>query len=78
MTIGLNQSNGVAAGLAGGIIAVEILETLFDKGILNRDECRAVLSRAMTGLAPIANTVHGSDAQRIIGALQAGKFSERS
>ena len=76
--LAISQSNIVGASLAGGVLCAELLETLFDKGVLTRDECRAVLTRAMSDLSLVAQTTEGHSAQRIIGSLQAGKFTERS
>lgn len=69
----------LAAGnsLAGGAIAVSLLETLFDKGILSLEDGRAVLDRAMHSLAPVMQTPGGYQAAQVIGALQRGKFSAR-
>jgi hypothetical protein len=64
-------------GLAGGAIAVALLETLFEKGILDLNESRGVLDRAMKSLAPVMQTPGGFTAAGIIGALQRGKFSAR-
>jgi len=63
--------------LAGGVLAAALLEALFDKGILNLEESRAVLDRAMKNLAPMMQTSTGFQAAGIIGALQRGKFSAR-
>lgn len=75
------MSNGsdqaAATGLAGGTIGIEVLESLFDKGILSLDEARGILDRAMKSLTPIMQTPNGLHAARIIGALQTGKFSAR-
>lgn len=68
---------GPGEALAGGAIAAALLEALFDKGILDLNESRAVLERAMKSLAPVMQTVPGMTAAGIIGALQRGKFSAR-
>jgi hypothetical protein len=62
---------------AGAAIAAALLETLFDKGILTREESRGVLDRAMKALAPVMQTPAGFQASRVIGTLQTGKFSAR-
>jgi hypothetical protein len=64
-----------AASLAGGIIAAALLEALFDKGVFDLMECRAVLDRAMQGLSPVMKTPVGWQAAQIIGSLQRGKFA---
>jgi hypothetical protein len=64
-----------AASLAGGIIAAALLEALFEKGVFDLMDCRAVLERAMRGLSPVMKTPAGWQAAQIIGSLQRGKFS---
>jgi hypothetical protein len=63
--------------LAGGAVATALLEALFDKGVLDLTESRAVLDRALKSLAPVMQTTEGFTAANIIGALQRGKFSAR-
>jgi hypothetical protein len=67
----------MGTALAGGAIAAALLETLFDKGILDLDESRDVLDRAMKTLGPVMQTDLGFQASSVIGALQRGKFSAR-
>jgi hypothetical protein len=63
--------------IAGGAIAVSLLETLFDKGILSLEDSRSVLDGAMKSLAPVMKTEAGFHASQIIGNLMRGKFSAR-
>jgi hypothetical protein len=71
------SDQAAATGLAGGAIAIELLETLFDKGVLSLDDSRGILERAMKSLGPVMQSPNGLHAARIIGALQTGKFSAR-
>jgi hypothetical protein len=64
------SDQAVAQGLAGGTIAIELLETLYDKGILSLDESRGIMERAITGLGSVRQTPNGLLAARLIGALQ--------
>jgi hypothetical protein len=67
----------IGTALAGGAIAAALLEALYDKGILNLDESRAVLDKAIKSLTPVMQMEGGMQAARIIGSLQSGKFSAR-
>jgi hypothetical protein len=64
-------------GLAGGAVAVTLLEALYDKGILDLTESREVLDRALKVLAPVIQTPEGYTASGIITASLRGKFSAR-
>jgi hypothetical protein len=64
-------------GLAGGAVAIALLEALYDKGVLDLTESRGVLDRALKALAPVIQTSQGYTASGIITALMRGKFSAR-
>ena len=72
-----SEELATGTALVGGALATALLEALFDKGILNLSESRAVLDRAMKSLAPVMQTPAGFHAAGIIGALQRGKFTAR-
>jgi hypothetical protein len=67
----------LGSAIAGGAIAVALVETLFDKGILTLDEGRDILDRALRTAGAYAQSDGGWEAGHIIGALQRGKFSAR-
>ncbi len=68
------NSHQRGAAIAGGAVAVSLLETLFQKGILNLDESRRVLERAMRSVGPM-QIEEARQAAGIIGALLNTKFS---
>ncbi len=69
------KTTAVSSGLAGGAIAMALIETLFDKQILTFEEARDVLSRALTQVGVYSSSPEGWEAARIIGRLQRGRFS---
>jgi hypothetical protein len=75
--MGDNTDSAMASALAGAAIGEALLEALYDKGILNLEDSRAVLDKAMRTLAPAMQTVPGMTAAGLIRLLQQGKFSAR-
>jgi hypothetical protein len=62
------------AAIAGGAVAVSLLEILFQKGVLSLDESRTVLERAMRSVGPM-QIEEARQAAGIIGILLNTKFS---
>jgi hypothetical protein len=62
-----------AEALVGGAVAMALVELLFDKGILQRDEARAAEPRIAPG-RPLRHL----ETHQIIGDLLSGKLSQRA
>ena len=73
-----NKADKIAGALAGGIVAVEILETLLVKGILTNGEVRGTLRNAIKAMGgPNAVTgPEGRDVLRVIEGLLKSRFPE--
>jgi hypothetical protein len=54
--------------IAGGVIAVSLMQTLQEKGLLSVDECRGVLGKALRALNPSIGPEEGA-AALLIGSL---------
>lgn len=63
--------------LAGSVVAISLLETLHDKGVLSLSESRSVLERANRALGPLIGTNEGAAAHQIIASALRNQFSER-
>jgi polyhydroxyalkanoate synthesis regulator phasin len=56
-------------GIAGGAIVTALIDLLIAKGIMDREEARAVLESAMYRAAMYTGTFEGLEATKIIGEL---------
>jgi hypothetical protein len=56
-----------STGLAGGAIALALLETPLDKGIISLADARNVLDRATKNVVPFMHQSEGQSAIEIIG-----------
>jgi hypothetical protein len=72
---GINEK-ALGAGLAGGAIAVAMLETLVEKNILSVADARNVLGRALTISSQYSTIPEGREAMATIGILQHGRFPQ--
>ena len=73
------SKNFAAEALVGGTVALALVEVLFDKGILSREETRNVLNKANRSLDPYMQTLPGAlEAGEKITALLRGKLAERA
>jgi len=68
----------LGSAIAGGALAAALLEVLFDKGALTREEARTVLERALhnVGFHQRANGAH--EAVEVITKLMQGRFATRN
>ena len=73
----LGSAKATGIGIAGGSVAVALIETLLDKNILTLTEARSVLERAMTTAGMHFKTPEGFEASKIIGEMMKGRFSAR-
>jgi hypothetical protein len=62
-------AKAVEMGIAGGAIAASLLDLLFAKGIISRDEQHGVLEDAMYRAAMYTGTYEGHAAATIIGEM---------
>jgi hypothetical protein len=67
------KAEGIA--IAGGAVAVDLLEALVDKNILTLAESHAVLERSIATTALHFRTPEGAEATKIIGSLMRDRFS---
>lgn len=68
---------GLGSAIAGGAIAMALIEALLDKGVLTLDEARGVLDGALRLIGPFMSTDGGTEAAHIIARLGALRFTER-
>jgi hypothetical protein len=69
----------LASAIAGGVIAVTLIDKLLAKDILTLDEARDVLQAALQALSPhIQASPENFDAAQIVMGLLGGKFSARN
>jgi hypothetical protein len=66
-----------ASGLAGGLIAAALMDTLVSKGVLTNTEARDILKRALDALGPDIKTPEGGAAGQAITSLMTGRYTER-
>jgi hypothetical protein len=71
------DKHALGTAIAGGAIAVALLETLHDKGVLTLEEARAVLERALGIAGTYAQANGGFEALNIITEQMRGKFTAR-
>lgn len=69
------KAEGIA--IAGGAIAVALLETLVDKNVLSLEEAHAVLERSVATTGLHCSTPEGTEATKIIGALMRDRIFKR-
>ena len=72
MTIQQDRSGALA--LAGAAIVSALLDTLVAKNVLTVPEVRAVLRKAIAGIAPYAQTGVGYDASSMIATMMHDRF----
>ena len=72
------SDTAAAMALAGGVITLEMVEALRNKGVLTEDEIRKILSRALSFLVPFLGTPNGAGAMRFISSLIETRFPPRS
>ena len=72
---GINEK-ALGAGLAGGAIAVAMLETLVEKNILSVADARNVLGRALTISIQYSSIPEGRESMATIVILQHGRFPQ--
>jgi hypothetical protein len=76
-----NNSTGdklaLGSAIAGGAIAVALIEVLFDKGTLTREESRTVLEHALRNVGFHQRANGAREAADIITKLMRGRFSPR-
>ena len=63
------SAKAIGMGIAGGAVAAALLDLLVAKGIIGRDEQKAVLEDAMYRAAMYTGTFEGLEATKIIGDL---------
>lgn len=68
---------GPAQALAGGVIAVSLIETLVDRGSLTLTEAQGVLKVALDALGPHHSSPLGYEAIQVVTGLMRERFSER-
>jgi hypothetical protein len=69
----------LSSAIAGGVIAVTLIDKLMAKDVLTLDEAREVLQSALQALSPHAQAGQENfDAAQIIMQLLGGKFSARN
>jgi hypothetical protein len=64
-----NKAEKIAGGLAGGIVAVELLETLVVKGILTKGDARGVLRNSIKAIGG-SGAVHGPEGRDVLRVLE--------
>lgn len=67
----------LGSAIAGGAIAVALIEALLEKNILTLAEARDVLGSAMQMTGQYSQSDGGFEASQIIGALMRSKFAHR-
>jgi hypothetical protein len=63
------ESKAVGMGIAGGAIAASLLDLLYAKGIISRDEQYGVLEDAIYRASVYTGTYEGLAAAKIIGEM---------
>jgi polyhydroxyalkanoate synthesis regulator phasin len=69
MTDATTAAKAVGMGIAGGAIVTALIDLFVAKGLIDREEARAVLESAMYRAAMYTGTFEGHEATKIIGAL---------
>src|SRR5260370_25951805 len=62
-------AKAVGMGIAGGAMVTALIDLFVAKGLIDREEARAVLESAMYRAAMYTGTFEGLEATKIIGAL---------
>jgi hypothetical protein len=70
----VQQDRSGALALAGGAIVSALLEALVEKEVLTVREVRALLRKAINGIAPYAQTSVGYDASSMIATMMHDRF----
>lgn len=71
-----NEHLTEGTALAGGLVAVSLLDTLVSKGVLTLPDARDVLRSALQRLAPHNQMPGGFEASRIITDIMRNRFPE--
>jgi polyhydroxyalkanoate synthesis regulator phasin len=69
MTDATTAAKAVGMGIAGGAIVTALIDLLIAKGVIDREEARAMLESAMYRAAMYTGTFEGLEATKIIGEL---------
>jgi hypothetical protein len=69
MTDATTAAKAVGMGIAGGAIVTALIDLFVAKGVIDREEARAVLESAMYRAAMYTGTFEGLEATKIIGEL---------
>jgi hypothetical protein len=71
-----SKNPALSSAIAGGVIAVSLLDKLLAKDVLTLDEARDVLDTALRAVSPYAQAGEVNfDAAQIIMGLLSGKYS---
>jgi hypothetical protein len=71
----LQEDRSRALALAGGAVVGALLEALVEKDVLTVREVRAVLLKAINGIAPYTQTTVGYEASGMIAAMMRDRFA---
>jgi hypothetical protein len=71
-----NTAENIGGALAGGIVAIELLDTLLAKGILSNAEVRGVLRNAIKAVKASASTPEARIVVTVLERLQSERFPE--
>jgi polyhydroxyalkanoate synthesis regulator phasin len=63
-----SSAKAVGMGIAGGAVAMALLDLLADKGLISQEDARTVLEDALYRAAMFTGTWEGHEATQIIGA----------
>ena len=72
MTVQEDRTRALA--LAGGAVVSALLDALVEKNVLTTREVRAVLLKAINGMAPYAQTTVGYEASGMIATIMRDRF----
>lgn len=67
MTDAASAARAVGMGIAGGATVTALIDLLIAKGVIDREEARGALERAMYRAAMYTGTLEGTEATKIIG-----------
>jgi polyhydroxyalkanoate synthesis regulator phasin len=67
-----SNSSSIAVAIAGGAIAIALIDNLIERGVLTTQNGRDVLAEAQRRLAPFGHTADATEAVRIISMLLQG------
>jgi hypothetical protein len=67
-----SDSSSIAIAIAGGAIAIALIDNLIERGVLTTENGRDVLAEAQRRLAPFTSNADATEADRIISKLFQG------